>query len=432
MIEKFKKNLTFNFLFTILSTLSTFVLMKFIFSYFNNDQENYGLWLMVFSIISYIYIMDFGLSNGLRNLITPYIGKNQEKVNTYISNNFSFILIISIFLLIIINLVLFNIPLDFMENINGFKVDILIFKQFLIFLFNLQILYFFFSGIKPVFHAYAMSYLINLSQFLGNLLTIFLVILSNIYGVNNNWLLLAGIFVGSQIIVIIILTSIIVTQKKIKLSLRFDKIILKKLFNLGSKFFFLQLSNLILYNSLPILIGIGLTLKDASKFQLSYKLLSVFVMIFTIIMSPIWTLILEKSEAKDFIGIKNVFNILIKVIGMFSGIIIICSLFLNKIIFIWMGENFKITFLFSILMAIYIIFCIICSVLQSILNGLNIFKSQIIGYTFGAFSLIILTLIFNNLKILTLNEFAILGIFSLLVPSSLMLISFNKFIKRRI
>lgn len=428
--NKFRKNLIFNFIFTILSTLSTFILMKYTFTYFNKDQENYGLWLMIFSFLSYIYIMDFGLSNGLRNLVTPNIGKDDKKVNNYISNNFSFIFIISIFLLIITNIILYSLPLNFMNNINGFKVNLKTFKNFITILINLQILYFFFSGIKPIFHSYSMSYLINISQFFGNVLTIFLIYISIITNTNNNWILLAWIFIGSQIIVIVSISLIVILKKDIKISWQFDKKVLSELINIGFKFFFLQISNLILFNSLPILIGVSLSLIDASRFQLSYKLLSIYIMVFSIIMSPTWTLVLEKSNQKDFAGIKNIFDKLLKITIFFSVLIIMSSFLLNSIVFIWMGENFNISFFFSILMAIYIILNIICAVMQGLMNGLNLFKSQIAGYLIGAIFLLLLTLIFKVFAIINIELILILGIISLMIPCLFMIITFNKFIKR--
>ncbi|MFG0935107.1 hypothetical protein ACF91D_31100, partial [Staphylococcus sp. 231237_7MaSpsaltlick] len=84
MNYKFKKNIGLNFIFTILSTFTTFILLRSLLKYFNYDQDSYGLWLMVFSVLSYIYLMDFGISNGLRNIITPLVNKNKEKMNIYI------------------------------------------------------------------------------------------------------------------------------------------------------------------------------------------------------------------------------------------------------------------------------------------------------------------------------------------------------------
>ncbi|WP_204186306.1 oligosaccharide flippase family protein [Mammaliicoccus sp. P-M56] len=430
MNYKFKKNIGLNFIFTILSTFTTFILLRSLLKYFNYDQDSYGLWLMVFSILSYIYLMDFGISNGLRNIITPLVNKNKEKMNIYVSCNYLLMILLTFILIIIINLCLVYFPYSMMYKINGFKLDIKTFKTFLYLIVNLQIVLFLISSIKPVFHAFSKTYLINLSQFLSNVLTITLIYISISMHMNNSWFLLPIIYIGSQILVTLILSIIIIKKYKIKFKLVRDTNIYVELLKMGYKFLFLQLSNLILFNTMTFLVGIYVSLEEASRYQVSYKLLSVYIMIFSIIMAPIWTLVINKKQENDFNGIKNVVKRLIKMIIYLTLPLLVTSLLLNKIIEVWMGKNFDIELLFSFEMCIYILLNIICVVLQGLLNGLNIFKMQIIGYLTGAVFLLLSTLIANIYFKISINLIVNLGIISFLIPSIIMCLNLYSYIRK--
>ncbi|WP_419743909.1 hypothetical protein ACN5ZK_02275 [Macrococcoides bohemicum] len=427
-MNNLKKNMSYNLIFTILSALTTFILMKYIFLYFNEDKDSYGLWLIVFSVLSYIYLMDFGLSNGLRNIITPLINNDRRKLNQYVSCNYTVIGIITLALILTINSVLFVLPFNFMENFEGFNIAVAEFKIFVIILINLQIIYFFFACVKPVFHSFAMSYLVNVAQFASNIVTIIIINILIAMNMNDNWNLLAFIYLLPQIVVVITISVIILKKFQITIKPIFNVEMIKYLMSYGMKFIFLQMSSLILLNSLPIIIGLLVTLTQASQYQLSYKMLSIFLMIFTVIMGPIWTHLLIEKEKNNYKSIYKITKKLFSLILVVSCGILVFGIFLNKIIFIWMGENFHISLTLSLIMCIYMIINIICDVMQSVLFGLNIFKVQIIGYLSGSIYLLLSSYLLytkgvSNLEIVMLN-----GIISLLIPAVLMLIAYKSFI----
>ncbi|RIN99005.1 hypothetical protein BUZ99_13545 [Mammaliicoccus sciuri] len=110
--------------------------------------------------------------------------------------------------------------------------------------------------------------------------------------------------------------------------------------------------------------------------------------------------------------------------------LLVTSLLLNKIIEVWMGKNFDIELLFSFEMCIYILLNIICVVLQGLLNGLNIFKMQIIGYLTGAVFLLLSTLIANIYFKISINLIVNLGIISFLIPSIIMCLNLYSYIRK--
>lgn len=430
MNKIFVKNIGYNFLFTILSTLSTFALLRTLFAYFNFNQNDYGLWLIIFSILSYIYLMDFGISNGLRNIITPIVNSNRKLMNIYISSNYIIMLLFTFILLIIANAIMYFFPYELMYEINGFNMNLNHFKIFISLVVNLQIFYFLVSSIKPIFHAFSKSYLVNVSQFLSNVLIIITLNITIHLNLNNDWILLAIVYLGTQIIIVAIISVIIIKKYNIKFEFNKNKKEYIEILDLGYKFFFLQLSNLILFNSMNILVGIFVNLEEASKFQISYKLLSMYILIFNIISAPVWTLVITKWQENNVQSIRNILRKLQKLILLISIPIIVTSLFLNQIVKLWMGNNFGIEISFSMLMVIYIIFNIMCVVLQGILNGLNLIKIQIFGYIVGTLILIVGVVLLNSFGVININNLIILGCTALIMPILTMIISLKNFLRK--
>lgn len=429
MNKIFIKNIGFNFLFTILTTLSTFILLRTLFAYFNYNQNDYGLWLIIFSILSYIYLMDFGISNGLRNIITPMVNSNRKLMNIYISSNYIIMLLFTFILLILVNFIMYFFPYELLYKINGFNINLNHFKIFISLVVNLQIFYFLVSSIKPIFHAFSKNYLVNVSQFLSNVLIIITLNITIYLKLNNDWILLAIVYLGTQTIIAMI-SIIIIRKYNIEFKFHKNKKEYIEILDLGYKFFFLQLSNLILFNSMNILVGIFVNLEESSKFQISYKLLSMYILIFNIISAPVWTLVITKWQENNVESIRNILQKLQNLILLISLPIIVTSLLLNHIVKLWMGKNFGIETPFSILMAVYIIFNIICVVLQGVLNGLNLIKIQIFGYIVGALILIVGVVLLNNFGVININKLIILGCTALIMPILTMIVSLNNFLRK--
>ncbi|PKE21927.1 hypothetical protein [Macrococcoides caseolyticum] len=429
-MNKFKLNIILSFIFTFFSTLSTFLLIKTLFIYFDYNTESYGLWMVIYSLLAYFYLMDFGISNGLRNLIAPYIGKDVKKVEEYLASNLFIMIVISITFLILSNIIILNIPIQIFDPIVAtIDINSKDFKSVIYILINLQILYFLVSCFKPLFHSLSKSYLVNIAQFISNTIIIIFINLAVNYQFNNNWILISFVYIGVQIIVIITLTLYILKKHRITLKIKSNSHINKELLNIGISFFFLQLSNLILFNSIPFLTGILFTLTESLKFQLSYKILSIFMIIFSIIMAPIWTLLLEATNNRNFDLIRKTIKRLIILTVILSLCTIVFSLFQNQIIGIWMGKDFKYDILFNILMAIYMIGCILCSVLQSVMFGLNLFKMQLIGYILGIFTLLSGALYMYNTDNNNIQLFLVFSSISMFIPSILMMYSYYNYSK---
>ncbi|WP_243449531.1 lipopolysaccharide biosynthesis protein, partial [Clostridium perfringens] len=163
------------------------------------------------------------------------------------------------------------------------------------------------------------------------------------------------------------------------INLKYSKILL----NCGVKFFFIQTFNIIIFATDSMIITHYLGPNDVIGYQLTYKIFSVYTMIFGIILIPLWSAFTEAYTKNNIIWIKEKLR---KLIGLFLIsiiLIILTSVFCNFIIQIWMGEDIKINLSLIILMGISTIITIWFSIFSYISNGIGRLNTQLFTYIIG-------------------------------------------------
>ncbi|MBL7937415.1 MAG: hypothetical protein JNM51_16535, partial [Bacteroidia bacterium] len=74
---KAKKNILASVLIKGISVVTSFVLVPLTIHYLN--PINYGIWLTLYSVISWFGLLDIGLGNGLRNKFAEAIANNDKQ-----------------------------------------------------------------------------------------------------------------------------------------------------------------------------------------------------------------------------------------------------------------------------------------------------------------------------------------------------------------
>ena len=85
------------------SILISFILVPLTLDYLNSYE--YGIWLTLNSVLSWIYLFDIGLGNGLRNRLTEALAaKNFELGKIYVSTTFFFmtLIVVAFYLLFLV------------------------------------------------------------------------------------------------------------------------------------------------------------------------------------------------------------------------------------------------------------------------------------------------------------------------------------------
>ncbi|WP_270912385.1 lipopolysaccharide biosynthesis protein [Staphylococcus saprophyticus] len=425
----FKTNIILISFFTFLTLGSNFLLYRVANVYLNND-EAYGVWLVILSIITWFYIMDFGISNSLRNLLTEAVQNKDEKRISHLIYTTYLIMLIPFIILLLVGLIVNNI-VNWSEilNVKGEpeQVNRLLQISFLLFPFV-----FYLNTISYIYHSFFKSYIVNILQFL-NLFINCVVIYVLSFQQDGSVVTMGIIYFSINILVYLIATFYFFIRHKNLHILSFEnyeKKLIKPLLSMGISFFILDISSILLYNSGPLIISSFFNPIIAINFQLPYKLLTIFVTLSHIILTPLWTLIITQMTKKNYKEIKNVQKKLMLFLIAVSIIILIFTLFINKVIEIWIGKNYEIDNKFVFIIAILVILSIVCHTYQTLLKSMG--KLYIQTFIFIIAIIVSFSCMFIFINVLNYDEYAfvISLILGLLLPSILLPISFNININR--
>lgn len=402
MNQSYKNNVLLIGLFTGLSLCANFLFYRVTNQYLNND-ELYGIWLIILSTMTWFYIMDFGISNSLRNLLTIAIQKKDRHGINEVINTTYVAMIVPLIILLYAGLIV-NQWVDWttLFHIKNSKSDV---NQMFLITFFMFPFVFYLNTITYIYHAHFQSYIVNLMQFLNLFISTLLILAMNMIGLHSV-VSLCVIYFSINVSVSLIFTVFYFKKyrKIVKLDMSgYRKDLIKPLLSLGGGFFLLDVASLTLLNSGPLLIGYFFSPFYSVEFQLTYKLFSIFLTMATVILSPLWTLMIAKLTAQQFQDIKRIHKKLMIIICMILISMFFMTWMVNLVINLWICKSYQIEWIFIFLTATIVMLSIIAFTYQTLLNAMNIVYSQAIIYLCGV--VVSLGLMFILLKVFNLGPY---------------------------
>lgn len=371
-----KKNIFQSLLIKIGGVICSFALIPLTIKYVG--VTNFGVWLTLSSIISWTALFDLGLGNGLKNKLAEAIALNNlERGKSYVSSTYGILAIISSILLIIFYFVnpyinwhrILNVPANELPQLNFLVTVIFTFfcLQFIIQLINTVLT----ACQKP-----ALPALLNV---LGQLFTIMGVLfLINFTESSLTYL----VYVITGIPLVVLLTASIWFYKGTYNTLApgirsINSKYARQLISAGGAFFIIQIGTLVLYETDNIVITQLFGPKEVTTFNVVYKLFSVILMFFVMVITPFWSAFTEAYIKKDYEWIKRMLNKMNKLwMGLSIGavLLLVCSPFFYRL---WLGESVVVPFTLSAAMCLYIIALIWQAIYVQFLNGISKIKLQL-------------------------------------------------------
>jgi O-antigen/teichoic acid export membrane protein len=356
---RLKKNIINSFLIRSLSVSINLLIVSLSLKYV--DPIQYGIWLTLTSIISWFTYFDFGMGNGLRNkLATAIAFEEYDKAKKYVSTTYAIFTIIAISVFVLFCFVnpyidwthILNIPSTVGDDIHLVLMVLLgsLCIQFVVQLINTVL-----NSLQET----ARAEFITLLGQVGMLIT--LIILK--YTVNGSLKILI-IALNIAPLTIVFLASLLHYNRKHNLIAPSIKSIdfsyAKSILNVGGAFFLIQIGSLILFQTDNIIITRILGPEAVTKFNVTYKLYSIIIVVFSIIAAPYWSAFTEAWAKKDYQWINRSIKRL-REVWMFTSFVIVPVFFaLAKFLFkIWLPENIVINLSLSVSMAVYVI-CSTC------------------------------------------------------------------------
>ncbi|KAA3616681.1 MAG: polysaccharide biosynthesis protein [Calditrichaeota bacterium] len=367
---KAKKNIAASFVTKGLNVFIGLLLVPMAINYVNPTQ--YGIWLTLSSIIGWFNLFDLGLGNGLRIKLSEAMAVNDVKqARIYISTTY-FILTLMM-LGIYILFIFINPVLNWALILNAdssLTEELKLLTFYLITFFAVRLVV---DLVKTILIA---DQKIALNGFIGlisNIISLFAVIV--LTHTTSGSLLYLGISYSAIPLIIGLIASLILYIKKYKQYRPSVKYInlskTKDLANLGLKFFFIQITAIIIFSSDNIIITQVLNPLEVTKYNIAQKYFSIILAFYVVVLVPFVPAYAEAYFKNELEWIKSIVRKSQKFWLLSVGIVLIMMVFSNSFYKIWIGEEIQISILLSFFMGLNVIINMWSSIYAPLINGIG-------------------------------------------------------------
>lgn len=327
-----------------ISLLSNFLLVPLTIDYLNPTR--YGIWLTISSIVGWMYLFDIGIGNGLRNKLAESLATGDiETSRKYVSTSYFIIAIVSIGLMIIsaILIPLFNWS-RILNSPETYARELMVLTLLVFVFFWMQFTLRLVSMILIADLRTAQNDLIGVVSSLSSLI---LVYLATFYSEGS--LILLGIILSSIPVCVLLIASFFLFKKRYR-GIRptyyaVDWHSSKDILGLGVKFFILQISATIVYQSANIILIQLFGPNSVTEFNIAYKYFSIPLMLYIILIMPLWSAFTDAYAKNDMVWMRTTINTYKLFTVVFSVFVLLMLTISNFSYRIWVGDQIHVSFL---------------------------------------------------------------------------------------
>ena len=342
--------------------------------------ELYGLWMAITAFVFFNVFADFGIGNGLTNLVAECYGKrDQENLKRYISSTFFSLSMIMLFFTTISVLIIPRLDFAALLNLANPELSIAaekgMFILAVIFSINISL-----GVAQRVQMGLQEGYKTNIFQFVNSILAVFFIFVA--VRLRTPFYVIVLSFSVPQLMANLANNVYLFFIERPDLKPKwkyYDKKIMAKIFSLGFYFFILQLMVTLTYTLDNAIIAKKFSLGDVSEYSIIQRLFAIGPIIQTMLIMPLWPAYGEAKASKDYKWIWNTFKrsfwVSLIICGTISGFIV---LFAKYLIAIWLGRTLMPSsslllgfFIWSLLSGVF------GGVTSTLLNGLSVLKLQV-------------------------------------------------------
>lgn len=298
-------NVLISFACKILAVLISFILIPLTINYLNAEQ--YGIWLTISSIVSWVSFFDIGLGHGFKNQFAEARANHDNKLaQKYLST--TYIVLICIFGFVLLLFESLNPFIDWCDFLkvssdyaallrNVFSVVLIaICAQFVVNIFSIML------SADQKTSASSIIYTI------GQIFVLLSIgILTKCPNHSMIYLSIGLTFIPVFVTLICSIIGYLTKYKDVRPSIKcFDKSLINNVLSLGVKFFIIQISMVFIFQMTNVILSRILGPESVTEYNIVYKYFSVSVMLGNIISTPLWPAFTDAFVAKDFLWMKNV------------------------------------------------------------------------------------------------------------------------------
>lgn len=372
-----RNNILFSGFLKIVGLLTSLVIVPITINYLNN--EVYGIWMTITSILYWITTFDIGLGNGMRNYLAEALATNDTKLGKkYISTTMLLLSLIALSMAIVLLYPLITINFNSFFNTNAIAGNEL--RMAVVIAVGFTLMNFVLKNIGTIFVAmqkYAINDLLSIS---GNVIALILIYILTKVTTGNLVLVVLAYTMTSCVAFLLAAIPLFWKHPELKPSLRFfEKSLGKKIVGKGFGFFVIQISScLVIFGAANFFITQSCGPAAVTTYNIAYKFFNLLVIAYTIILAPMWNAYTDAYVKGDMQWIKATFNKALKfwVLSICGGLgmLLICNLFYK----LWIGNMVNVPLSVSASTLIYVCFFNLNNCATYLINGLNKIFVQII------------------------------------------------------
>ena len=370
-------NILYSSILKIISLSTSLLIVPITINYLNN--EVYGIWMTITSILFWINTFDIGLGNGMRNYLTEAISQKDYSLGKrYISTTLSLLTLIALVIGFAVLIPLLTI--DFNKFFNTEAISNFDLRNTMIVAISFTLCNFVLKNIGFIYVAMQKYAVNDLLSVLGNVLSLGIIFL--LTKLTTGHLIYVVLAYTATQCIIFCLAAIPLFKKHPELRPTFkffDKSLSHKIVGKGLGFFVIQISScLVIFGAANIFITQLCGPATVTTYNIAYKFFNLLVIAYTIILSPMWNAYTDAYVKGDMKWINQTFNRALKLWGLsvVGGCIMLvgCQTFYH----LWVGEKVIVPFTVSLSTLIYVSFFNLNNCVTYLINGLNKIRIQII------------------------------------------------------
>lgn len=341
------------------------------------SSYEYGVWLTISSVMVWINYFDIGLGNGLRNKLAEALAEEDyEKGRIYVSTSFFILALIMLFLSG--TLLVLNRYLDWEALLNTVAHPIPGLNAIVTWILVTFCISFLLKLVGVVYLALQLPAVNDLFLFAGSALSLLLIYLLTRFTEGNLFYVAMAFSLSPLFVYLIAIPFTFRKYQQLRPDFSHVKMTYAKdLMGVGVKFFIIQIACLVIFSTSNFLISHFFTPTQVTPYNIAFKYFNVVAMLFTILISPMWTAITDAYQKREYSWIRIKMKAMVKIWSMCIGLLVLMVLLSERVYTYWVGENISITLSLSIGMAIYVAVSTWNQIFASFVNGITDIKLQL-------------------------------------------------------
>lgn len=357
------------------AALISFIIVPVTLGYLN-DYE-YGVWLTISTTVSWIFLLDIGLGNGLRNKLAEALAnEDYEKGRCYVSTTiFAMTLIIGAFFLLYLLCARW---IDWYSILNVEPERVPRLGSILLVVVGLTCATFILRLVGTIYTALQRPAMNDVIYLAGSLISLLLIWLLTRSASRGSLMPVALIFTAVPALVYMAMFPVVFSRyRRLRPSLKSIRMsMFGELASLSARFFVIQITTVIIFLSSNVIISRLLGPAEVTPYNLAYKYFSVLLLISNIVLTPIWSAVTQAYAKGDLAWMGSTLKRLLGVWGLLLlGAVAMCLLS-GPVYRLWIGDEATIPLSLTIWCALYVAILIPGNIFVNFINGTGKLKVQ--------------------------------------------------------